>query len=501
MRTDRLTVSRYPPYLATVEWEAGRIPTNIVSNRIPVAIATMDLPVPGWRGGALASDGNTVIVADRDTALYLREENGFRALDLPRAADLEDQRFRIGRDKRKAALGTRGLALRRVGNAMEIYLSHGHYDAAGECFDLRVSRLTVPMAVLADPAQAFSGTWAEIYRADPCLDRERRVATTGGGGAMAFLGGDRLLVSVGHFGALFETDLSDIPIPLDPAFPYGKSLVIDLSDRAVTGFTMGHRNISGLAVVPGGRIFSVEHGPRGGDELNVLEAGLSYGFPLKTLGTTYGRFEWQVPDAALTGPARQDFTGPFLAWVPSVAPSDVALYRGTEFAAWQGDLLVTTLRGQRLLRVRPGRDGVTFVEPLYLNDRLRGITVDEDGEVFVLSDSRPVVYRLFRQNPDVDGEAIPEGAVFCAECHRTVPGQADPGIAPSLVGIVGRAVAADPEFAYSDALRRVGGVWDVNRIVSYISDVQGFAPGSTMPQIAMSGSDVARTVNLLRRRD
>lgn len=148
-------------------------------------------------------------------------------------------------------------------------------------------------------------------------------------------------------------------------------------------FSIGHRNIEGLAVDPkSGLIWSTEHGPKGGDELNIIKAGGNYGWPRATYGFhNDGNAVSNVQD----GP---EFIDPLLVWTPSIAPSGLAIVQGDKFPDWRGDLLVGALAGRQLRRIRV-RDGIVTEQQLLLYrdiDRVREVKVGPDGNIYILTD-------------------------------------------------------------------------------------------------------------------
>lgn len=159
-------------------------------------------------------------------------------------------------------------------------------------------------------------------------------------------------------------------------------------------FTLGHRNIQGLAVHPDtGQIWLTEHGPRGGDELNRVIAGADYGWPLTTHGVAYsGARIAESPNAPGIEP-------PVTHWTPSIAPSGLAFYRGNAFPSWQGALFSGSLAGQKLVLIR--LDGDRYLSQTIVLDgtvgRIRDVRVSAEGFVYILTDDRSG--RLLRLEP------------------------------------------------------------------------------------------------------
>lgn len=149
-------------------------------------------------------------------------------------------------------------------------------------------------------------------------------------------------------------------------------------------FAYGLRNAQGAVLHPETRALWVsEHGPLGGDEVNVVRAGENYGWPIATYGIDY------TGEELTETPLREGVTPPLFYWYPSVAPSSIAFYTGDEFPKWKGDAFVTTLGEQRLLRLELNGERVVGVEALFseLDTRLRNIELGPDGAFYVLTAS------------------------------------------------------------------------------------------------------------------
>jgi aldose sugar dehydrogenase len=145
-------------------------------------------------------------------------------------------------------------------------------------------------------------------------------------------------------------------------------------------WSYGHRNIQGAALHPGtGELWTHEHGPQGGDEINITRAGRNYGWPVITYGERYG--------GGFIGPAEQaGMEQPFYEWTPSIAPSGMAFFDGAGIPAWRGQLLVGSLRFNQLVRLELGADGVTHEERIPIGMRVRDVREGPDGAVYLLTD-------------------------------------------------------------------------------------------------------------------
>lgn len=148
-------------------------------------------------------------------------------------------------------------------------------------------------------------------------------------------------------------------------------------------WSWGHRNPQGLAVDRRtGRLWSHEHGPRGGDEVNVIERGANYGWPVITYGRNYSGT--RITDET----ARPGMAQPRTWWTPSIAPSGLAFYDGDRFPKWRGDLFVGALRAETLVRLALDGDRVTDEERLLedFDNRVRDVRAGPDGYIYLLLD-------------------------------------------------------------------------------------------------------------------
>jgi aldose sugar dehydrogenase len=211
------------------------------------------------------------------------------------------------------------------------------------------------------------------------------------GGRMLFLPDGTLLLSVGdgydyrqraqdkgsHLGKMLRLT-RDGGVPADNPFVSQAGVLPEI-------WTLGHRNIQGLARDPAsGDIWSHEHGPRGGDEVNQLRAGQNYGWPTLSHGIDYDG-TLITERAFAEGFARSSFY-----WAPSIAPSGLAIYRGTKFGGWDGKMLVGALAARGLIRLRRGGDSGLWVEDERMLTgprlRIRDVRLAADGHVYILTD-------------------------------------------------------------------------------------------------------------------
>jgi glucose/arabinose dehydrogenase len=159
-------------------------------------------------------------------------------------------------------------------------------------------------------------------------------------------------------------------------------------------WSYGHRNPQGLAIHPDtGKLWSHEHGPRGGDEMNIIEPGKNYGWPVIGYGTGYGGAKLH------DGTHREGMEQPIKYWEQSIAPSGMAFYTGDLFPAWRGNLFIGALAGRALVRLELDNEKVVGEEHLLreLNERIRDVRQGPDGALWLLTGNR--AGRMVRVSP------------------------------------------------------------------------------------------------------
>ena len=162
----------------------------------------------------------------------------------------------------------------------------------------------------------------------------------------------------------------------------GKIIHMNAEGQRIGGrhYSMGHRNVLGLAFAPDGRLWASEMGPRGGDELNLVVRGRNYGWPLVSYGSHYDRSD--IPDDH----KGRGFEEPKAWWASSVSPGSLLIYSGDLFPQWKGDALIPALSGQALIRVDLDGDKAAKAEQWDMGARIREAVQGPGGEIYLLED-------------------------------------------------------------------------------------------------------------------
>jgi cytochrome c2 len=281
------------------------------------------------------------------------------------------------------------------------------------------------------------------------------------------------------------------PIAQDPEAQYGKILKVDLATGVGQVVSMGHRNPQGIVVLDDGRVLSIEHGPQGGDELNLIRQGANYGWPRESYGTTYRGTA--IPDAVSYG-RHETFDKPLISWVPSITASAMTVARGFD-PAWEGDLLVGSLVDMSLHRVRLEHDRVAYSERIPVGSRVRDVMQHPDGRIVMWTDNEELIFLSSAPKTDehaqledflddapisdVTRERVRNAVDRCSECHSFAVGE--DSRSPSLARVYSADIASTGYPNYSPALKAKSGRWTTENLRAFLSDPAEFAPGTSMP--------------------
>lgn len=271
-----------------------------------------------------------------------------------------------------------------------IYYSFSEPESPGS----EITSTAVAKATLGDDAIMDSEV---IFSQYPKVDGGRHY-----GGRMVFThDGDYLYVGLGDRGhqMMESQDLDSHTGTIVRLYPDGSAPDTNpyaAHDGALDEiWSYGHRNVQGIDIQPGtGLMWAVEHGPQGGDEINLPEAGKNYGWPVITHGEQYGGGEMDVSE----GFKKEGMELPVWHWTPSIAVSGMTFYDGDKFPEWKGNILAGGLRGQLIARMEVDYNRVIHEEIMDMDYRIRTVKQGPDGYIYVLTDERDNA-KLLRLRP------------------------------------------------------------------------------------------------------
>lgn len=291
-----------------------------------------------------------------------------------------------------AAVGQGGLLDLEIDPAFDMnsYIYYSYVGAEGGGYGTMVDRARLVGSELRDRIT--------IFRMEPFVGGGRHF-----GSRLSIDAEGHLLVTIGERGRQDPAqDTSNhmgttVRVATDGSIPPDNPFVDDPSIPDEI-YSYGHRNAQGMVVDPrNGRIWQHEHGPRGGDEVNIVEPGVNYGWPI----ITYGRAYSGLPMGE--GSEKEGMAQPVIHWTPSIAPSGMEIYLGDLFPEWRGDIFVGALAGTHLRRLDV--EGTDIVAQTRMLDgthgRIRDVAEGPDGALWFLTDDQNGgMYRIVPENQE-----------------------------------------------------------------------------------------------------
>lgn len=436
-------------------------------------------------GGAVTTIGDSVVIMDRLGNFYAYRVGAESIEKLPMPAlpnEIEKYVARVGASSINERT-FRAYDLLYIPSRREITVSHEFFDS-----NAGATRFAVSLVSIDEDTLEPTGEWNTLFLGD----LEPHGSNEQGGGALALKGSDKLYVALGDYEMNGE---AGVDLVSDPASTFGKIFEVDLTNGERRLFSQGHRNQQGMFTLDNGDIVEVEQGPHGGDELNVLRADSNYGWPKVSLGTHYGTYGVGSRAGDHSG-----YTQPIFSWVPSIGVSSVIQLQRFD-ARWTGDLLVGSLKGESLFRLRLADGHIQYSEPIFLGQRIRDLTETAGGTVVVWTDDAQLLVLTVdaaRLTSDSRNGPLRGGTIEaqCLYCHHFGPtGPSD--FAPSLSGLLHRRIASD-NFRYSEALRSRDEVWTEESLRAFVSNPAAFADGTAMPRRHLEDDQLEEVIAALK---
>lgn len=457
-------------------------------------------------GGGIAWDGHDAIVIGNDGVLMAGRDEQIDVLDIAvpengYAGYVQTMARPEYKDYLAAEFFLRYNNLLYVqDDSQQILLaSYVLFHPERACFTNAISALSRPLS--AGPVRTWKATaeeWKLVHETSPCLGLKRKLEALSGyasGGAMANAGDGAIYFASGDFqldGLYGPDDTTAMPVAQQPEAEYGKVLRIDIESGKTSIVSLGHRNPQGMAVDSKGRVFNVEHGMAGGDELNLVLKGRNYGWPLETLGTQYTGIP--MPRDATPG-FHDKFESPTYAFLPSIGLAGLTAIENFH-PTWEGDLLASSLKGQMLIRFRIRDNRVVFAERIHIGSRVRSVQQLGDGRIALWTDERTLMFlkpaeggperdfvgayidRRVEASPQVK-QRVAAAIEACSQCHSLQVGNHQG--APSLAKIFGADIASTSFAGYSKALLEKSGAWTPEALKAFLANPQAAVPGTPMP--------------------
>ena len=290
----------------------------------------------------------------------------------------------------------------------QLFVTHHHFTEG--CVRFRLSSTDV---VLREGSVSLGPAWRTVFDAEPCNPGS---AWHQAGGRMVADGPEHLLVVIGDHGS------EDLAQAVDSHF--GKLVRVEIETGDVETVASGLRNPQGLVRGADGVLWATDHGPEGGDELNILRRGENYGWPLVTLGVGYFGVVRipQYTDPRAVGD-HGGFAEPVFSWVPSVGISSILVNDEQQFPLWKDDLLIASLNGASLFRVRLHDRDVQYVEEIEVGFRIRDMAQLPDGRIALLNEQDSVRFlsRSHWHCADRETRRLERRNVYAIHCNLPLP--------------------------------------------------------------------------------
>ncbi|MDH3625569.1 MAG: PQQ-dependent sugar dehydrogenase [Myxococcales bacterium] len=499
--------------LRAIKAKVKGAPSNesiVTTNLYPVRVSTSQTSLEKVGDHvAFAQLGSGYLVAKRGGELFSVEHSLEPILErqaIETRVPTNKERFSGDNSERDplavVQFGVKDILIRERPDGVDLYASHSSWDAERRCATLRLSKLSTQMGKLR--SGSADTNWTTVFETEPCLELNEELDGLGGdftflqaGGRLAFISENELLLTVGDH---YQDGLAGPDLPQDPESHIGKTVWIDLESGGSRVYSLGHRNPQGLYVDHEGTVWSTEHGPRGGDELNIIVDGANYGWPKVSYGLQYPGLSWPAPHWG----NHDAFTLPLYAWVPSIATCNVIRLEGfSKFPQWTGDLIVGTLANRAVFRVRVRDNRVVLTERIEIGNRIRDLDQAKDGSLLLLTDDGDLITLrpLDSDDPGLIDDPVLRGQLLwaqCAQCHVLEHGSGH-GKGPNLSGILGSRVARFDDFNYSSALKSLDTRWTEENLDAFLRSPQEFAPGNQMQFVgSQNPEDRAAIIAYLR---
>ena len=472
---------------------------TIVTSRLPLLLQEIPLgdtgvfaAGEGLMGGALTKVEDSLLVMDKlgDIFAFDFENKSLRKLDYGTFPNGIREAI-LNAENPPPLSAVRALYIAYEPLASTLYVSLLKFDSVPRHSHFNISAISIDRKTLEK-----KGDWYTIFETEDIPDA-RNFDLSGG---RLLIVGNVLYFTIGDFNDDRFPE-NKLPVAQSPTSSFGKIFEYDLSTHKMKLKSIGHRNPQGLVFTKDGRLLSTEQGPDGGDELNDIVDDRNYGWPYQTYGTAYGRFSWPIKS---TGPNTNVFEEPLFAWVPSPAVSPIIQLKAFN-DAWDGDLLIGSLKARSLFRLRLLQDRVLLSEPIWIGHRIRDI-VEFGHRIILMTDDPALIILNIDENRlrgNVRGSMMTEvkpALAKCVSCHHF--DQTNPSnIAPTLANILNKPTASDTFQGYSEALKKKGGSWDEESLREFITNPNEFVPGTSMPNPGLSRDEVSQIISALKERE
>ena len=376
--------------------------------QIDTAYNTLELEyfsVPVYSSyGGIAQVDDTILYLSGDSDLFLLKKNDKKEIEfkkiLSSKIDNKKSLFVKNNEKKVGNYAERFFGIKDIlvdsftgfENKL-LFASSLEYDDLDDCYTMGVYYSEIINTDTFEVSQ-----WKNIFSTEKCLTIDLtanpRFAAASAGGRLIKIDEDNILLSIGDF---YADGVNGPALSQNLTNMYGKTIKINIKNLHFEIFSYGHRNPQGLFIDSDNNIFSTEHGPTGGDELNFIIQNNNYGWPLATYGTNYKSSDAYIKEANdnkkvwpidITKNTHNFFYKPLFSWGNTLGISNLIIYENNYFTKWNRNLIVSTLASNQLIRMVFDYDNksIIYKENIKLDKRIRDIIELNDGRIALLTD-------------------------------------------------------------------------------------------------------------------
>ena len=544
-----LKIFPFPQLLAAkhyIEFSTGHfetpekvsVPESVkIQNTFLERILLKKVKIPGYAGfgGGLSTSGQILYIVSNKGAVQTFDLNNYTILNndisnIPmNFKELILSGHPYKNDFRINWFRVNGVYSENVNSKTQLlFVSHNSYNSNKDCITQNVSRTELEVN---NKSIKQTKEWQTIFTASPCIDPAPDSISAAAlypghisGGIITSFDRDNLLITVGDYNrnGLAGTDMYS----MDPSNPYGKFILVNKKTGKWSIYADGSRNATGLYIDKNSNIWSVENGPQGGDELNLVVKGQNYGWPKVSYGLWYD-LKLNLPGGFMRG-TYPEYKKPVFSWVPSVAPRGVIKIEGSRFKYWHGDLLMGTMRDESLHRLRLDQNNhVVYDERIHLGHRIRDMKtlpdekialLTDDGYLIIIDDGGPIFQEMDSTakqrialldnfdrfiNPKYKNQTVSivtntSNTVFqqnCSSCHNL---NGTNQIGPNLHDLFNRKVGTADNFNYSTALKSDKRNWNAPLLRNFLKNPESEFPGTLMQKVNLTSSEIDSLVDLFK---
>ena len=353
----------------------------------------------------LSGDGDLFILDKKDNNTYKFRKVLIDKISNKKKDFIKTNEPIVGKNAEKY-FGIKDIIISNFNETKKLIASSLEYNDKDNCYFVSVYQSNIANN---NQENLIFSNWNKIFSTKKCLSvnltTNPKFAGASAGGRLFKYDNEHILLTIGDF---YADGVNGPSLSQDLSNYYGKIIKINITNNNSEIFSFGHRNPQGLYIDKKQQIFSTEHGPTGGDELNEIIYKNNYGWPIATYGTnykSYDAYEKKVQDSKkewpldITRNTHDGYTKPLFSWGNRLGISNLVVYESDYFHKWKDNIIVSTLVTQQLVRLvfDNNKKTILYKENIKIGKRIRDIIVMNNGKIILLTDRGKAI----NENPEI----------------------------------------------------------------------------------------------------